>query len=503
MQAAINFRCGFAGIAAAILAKNLLWVGSTALADNPIYNPLASLSAGSLNVQTGATITLDDAPGQPFLVVTVPGVGSLGVIGTYDNQQGAASSSSGLPTVAVFTFSSISIASGVTFTPAGGDAMALLSQGNITIDSDINASGGNGNNGVTSPSESGGTGGAGVMGGYNGGHGGFTNASGTSTVLATSGGGPGGGFGGIDSSSTIAGGGGGGFGGTGGGEDPGGPYGSAKGGLYAGSGGAGGPPTINVNLNGGPPGGGGGAGGGAVELDAIGSLTIGPDAHLLANGGTGGSESGGGGSGGEIRLSANTILIDGVASANGGNPGPSDVVSGGGSGGRAYVQSSATVSQYGNPLEAVSVTGGTDADSGELDTEQSTLSASLGVIQLSQVTQGASDSASINIDNTGMNALGVTGVSHLYGYADVDNNGVFSTGDPSFAVDDGSGTTITVPLDTSTPGPQVDLLQIYSNGGNQIVPIDYTVEPVPEPVSALPLLTGATLFSARRLHRKR
>ena len=102
-----------------------------------------------------------------------------------------------------------------------------------------------------------------------------------------------------------------------------------------------------------------------------------------------------------------------------------------------------------------------------------------------------------------MNAFGVTGTSHLYGYADVDNNGVFTAGDPSFAVDDGSATTITVPLDTSNLGPQVDLLQIYSNGGNQIVPIDYTVVPVPEPVSALLLLTGATLFSGRRFHRKR
>jgi hypothetical protein len=452
-----------------------------------------------MNIPTGATITLDDAPGTPFLVVTVPGQGALGYIGAYDNQQGAASSSSGLPTVAVFTFSSIYIPSGVTFTPAGGDAMVLLSQGNVTIDSGINASGGNGSDGVTSPSESGGTGGSGVMGGYNGGHGGFTNASGTTTVLATSGGGPGGAFGGIDSSHTIVGGGGGGFGGAGGGEDAGGPYGSANGGLFAG---AGGPPTINVNLSGGPPGG-GGAGGGAVELDAIGSLTIGSNAHLLANGGTGGNNAGGGGSGGEIRLSANTILIDGVASANGGNPGPSDVVSGGGSGGRAFVQSSAAVSQFGNPQDNVSVNGGTDADGGELDTEQATLAASLGVIQLSQVTQGAGDNASINIDNTGLTAFGVTGASHLYGYADVDNNGVFSTGDPSFAVDDGSATTISVPLDTSNLGPQVDLLQIYSNGGNQIVPIDYTVEPVPEPASALLLLTGATLFSARRLRRKR
>jgi hypothetical protein len=503
-QAGIHSRGGLVGISAAILATNLFVVSSTALADNPIYDPLAGGPAlSAMSIPAGATVTLDDAPGEPFLVVSPQGTEPFAYIGSYDNQQGTASSSNGLPTVAVFTFSSINIPAGVTFAPAGGDALVLLSQGNITVDSDINASGGNGNNGVTSPSEAGGAGGSGVMGGYSGGHGGFTNASGSFTTLATSGGGPGGAFGGIDSSSDIVGGGGGGFGGYGGGEDSGGPYGAAASGLYGGSGGAGGPPTINSNLTGGPPGGGGGAGGGAVELDAIGSLTIGANTHLLANGGTGGSESGGGGSGGTIRLSANTILIDGVASANGGNPGPSDVVSGGGAGGRAYVQSSAAVSQFGNPDENVSVNGGTDADDGELDTEQATLSASLDLISLPAVQQGASDSASINIANLGLTEFGLYGISQLYGYADVNNTGVYADPDPAFAVNDDSSTTITVPLDTSQLGPQVDLLQIYSNGGNQIVPIDFTVIPVPEPLALAMTLPIAGIALSRRRGRRR
>lgn len=186
-------------------------------------------------------------------------------------------------------------------------------------------------------------------------------------------GGPGGGSGGNGpgaggDSTDFAGGGGGGFGGAGGaGESSG------------GTGGTGGP-SYNANnlmssvLEGGSGGGNavngskGGGGGGAIELGALGTLTI-KDVTIDALGGAGGTDqaadggAGGGGSGGAVLIHANIVdLSNGFFSdtgfirttaGNGGNKGSSNFSEGsggGGGGGRIYVAAATSVLGVSTPL---------------------------------------------------------------------------------------------------------------------------------------------------------
>lgn len=82
------------------------------------------------------------------------------------------------------------------------------------------------------------------------------------------------------------------------------------------------------------PGGPGGAGGGAVQLYALGTITVGSNGGVSVGGGGGqggdrqdgedscaASGGGGGGSGGSVYLQADSIRIDGVIAANGGGGG--------------------------------------------------------------------------------------------------------------------------------------------------------------------------------------
>ena len=91
-------------------------------------------------------------------------------------------------------------------------------------------------------------------------------------------------------------------------------------------------------------GGGGGAGGGAIEINAVGSLTL--AGILNANGGHGGLgyQSGSGGAGGGILLAGNrvTLTTSGMINANGGGGAGTNaynyLAGGGGGGGRVTIQ---------------------------------------------------------------------------------------------------------------------------------------------------------------------
>ncbi len=222
--------------------------------------------------------------------------------------------------VAVFDFSEITL-SGAYFNTIGNAPLALLSRGGISLtDTMVNLDGGVGFGG----------GGIAGPGGYAGGR------------QGGAGDGPGGGVGGVV-------GGGGGFGGAGygfGSASTGQPYGNLGLQLVGGSGG-GGVSTV------------GGGGGGAIEIGAIGLLSI-NGGTISAVGGTNFLDGGGGGGGG-IFLHAGTVSLVGsdVLDVSGGNGGmgtggsgyvgTDPVLTGGGGGGRILIETdSFTASGSGN-----------------------------------------------------------------------------------------------------------------------------------------------------------
>jgi hypothetical protein len=276
--------------------------------------------------------------------------------------QGIAANQAGV-SLLVFTFSSFNLNTGlgITFTNAGGGspAVVFLSQGDMTIAGSINGSGHSGVTYVSDPYGSvskggpgGGNGNSGpIVSGYVGpspGNLGGGYAIGTNTSRLTAGGG--GAYGGLggnagyadliygDTNSS-------GFGAT----NSYGPDLSAK--LAGGSGGG-----TGGNFAGEP--GEGGGGGGALQIGALGSLTL--SGSIYATGGYGGTPfatfgdagGGGGGSGGGILIQAGNITMSSGAtvSAAGGGGGSSPyanvyVGGGGGGGGRisiAYHNSGAT-----------------------------------------------------------------------------------------------------------------------------------------------------------------
>jgi hypothetical protein len=267
---------------AAMLALWLGWAGQAAA--GPL-NPLDFASLGPFPTE-GGTFTFTTGP---FPVLEGPGTAVNGVV---------------VNGVAVFDFSSITVASNQVFTGTGDYPLTLLSRGDITIKELIDVSGT--------------AGGAGGSASGSGGPGGGAGNSGSG-----SGGGPGGGF----SSS------GGGFGGRGG-------AGGAQGGaIYSDlthvlQGGSGGGPHA-------PPGGGGG---GSLEVGAIGTITVGGNG-IRADGGAGaggggGFNASGGGSGGGILIHANTVTLTSILSDTGGRGGVSSTTGsgGGGGGGRVVIE---------------------------------------------------------------------------------------------------------------------------------------------------------------------
>jgi hypothetical protein len=213
--------------------------------------------------------------------------------------------------LAVFTFSSVNITSGMYFGVYGGPpnqfaptntlsyGFALLSQGSLTIAPGAQIAAYATNFSITVPSAQLAPGGA--QGGYGGGL----------QFPVQNGAGPGGG--GSGSQAGAGGGGNGGAGGAGGlsGNHPG-AGGSSGGGVGSGGGGADG------GLNGG---GNGGSGGGFVDLGALGPVVIGGTVDVHGSNATNGNGGGGGGSGGTILISGSSVSLTGSLLANGGNGG--------------------------------------------------------------------------------------------------------------------------------------------------------------------------------------
>jgi len=252
-----------------------------------LYDPGQYSSLGALSIT---------APGTYVISGTTLSVGTT--IYTGVNVNG----------VAVFDFSSINIASGVTLTGAPGNSMpvALLSRSNADINGQINFSAN------------------GTIGGEGAGN---TGVGGDGSIKYDL----------ISNSFQLSGGGGGGFGGAGG-------AGGTNGTLAGGAGGnqtfySYGSTLIGGSRGGNSGGGGGpGGGGGAIEVNALQTLTIGVSGAIYATGGNG--LYGGGGSGGEIVVAGSSVLNYGTLDADGGMGAPGNLVgqskypgNGGGGGG--------------------------------------------------------------------------------------------------------------------------------------------------------------------------
>ena len=261
-----------AALAASVLSASAVFGATTGTV---LFNPYLYDTLGSLNINSGTVdINTGTATSAPTLTI-----GSSTYTGYISNQNGMAEgASNGIPYVGVFDFSSINIGSGVTVNITGTNGLALLSQSNTNIAATLSVSG---SNAVSD------TGGAGGPGGFAGGNGGSN---------PTNGQGPGGGQAN---------------------GNPGPTYGNLDQALYGGSGGGGGVAS------------GGDGGGGALDITAVGSLTV---ANINALGGGGGINfaSGGGGSGGAVILSGNTVSDSGNVFAYGMSGGHASAGAGGG-----------------------------------------------------------------------------------------------------------------------------------------------------------------------------
>jgi autotransporter-associated beta strand protein len=280
-------------------------------------DPNAFTSLGTLNVSSG-TLTINTD--------TLTMTGAASFTGVALNQNGG-------PQVAVFDFSSINIASGVTVSMSGSRPLALLSQGNATVQAPLTV-------GI-----------AGYLGG---------TAEPFSGQAFIAGEGPGGG--GAETFSQVfyfAGGGG--FGGAGGSPAAGGTYGKLFQTLQGGSGGG--------AYASGNSGGVGGTGGGGLEISSVGTLSV--SGTIAANGLAGSNSSfggGGGGAGGGIVLSGRSGLsITSVLSANGGagaNGGATQQTGAGGGGGGRIALSGLGSYVLGQLPSGFNVNGGTGANQG-------------------------------------------------------------------------------------------------------------------------------------------
>jgi hypothetical protein len=268
-----------------------LFVSGMFIAPSARGDPLNPNSYGSLGALSPASgsVTFD--------------TDSLTVSGAFSGMGALQAQGAGLPSIAVFTFSSINVPTGVTVNIIGSRPIAILSQGDAMIGTlNVSAFGTTGRVG-------GGSGGAQGLAGQGPG-------GGQAPVFPNSGG-SGGGFGGIGGS---------------GANQPaaigGSSYGDLAAALQGGSGGAGGQFA----------GAAGGAGGGAIEIGAVGALHVG---SVSANGAASVSQlanpTAGGGSGGAILLHA-AVVTGGSALASGGVGGrASGTLGAGGDGGGGRV----------------------------------------------------------------------------------------------------------------------------------------------------------------------
>lgn len=256
------------------------------------------MSAGNYTIDTNTVTIVDDtAPGAPLFT------------GVADDQNGTADylggvwvpGSMGIPEIAVFTFDEIDLPSSANLTVTGTRALALLSHGNVMIDTTIDLSGEN----VPAPAVLGDPAPAGV-----GRAGGFNGGFAADGLPGEDGEGPGGGSGALLVGNS------GGFGGPGyrNSQPVGGP---AYGDLVDGplQGGSGGGSADSFAL-------GGAAGGGALEISARGGVTLGASGSLIAAGGStealfsaGFDLGGGAGSGGGIRIQGQSVDLLGSVDA--------------------------------------------------------------------------------------------------------------------------------------------------------------------------------------------
>lgn len=301
----------------ALAVLSLLSSGSVAYGQR---DPMAFTSLGTLNVTSGTLNINTDT-------LTMSGVGAS-FTGVMLNQSGGMQ-------VAVFDFSNITIGSGVTISVTGERALSLLSRGNISINSNISL-----NAGVSFSTSTPGPGG--YAGAHNaGGNSGFpmygTGPGAGGYLFGTQNGGLGAGFGGVGGGVSIG-------SGSSATYIPGGAsYGNLFSVLQGGSGGG-----LFSN-------GTGGGGGGAIEIGAIGSVSVTSVSASGQSGANGFSTGSGGGAGGGIILSGSSISYTSL-SANGGNSSANPGTGGGG--GRVAL---AGIADYtlGTSIANVSLTGGT------------------------------------------------------------------------------------------------------------------------------------------------
>lgn len=313
-----------------------------------LFDPDDATSLGSLLLSSGQTLEIDTT-GIQYRVDGGSWTG--GDIGTAESNL----------TFAVFGFSSIYLSNGVSVVVTGTNGLVLASTGDITIDTTLELSGGDGDAGDKGDLPVGGTGGPGASQGGSGMD--ADNVNGTADGLG----------GGTTGGGSNGGGGGGGYGGGGGnggrsGAAGGGTYGNdAIDALFGGSGGGAGNEGSDKGS------GAGGGGGGALELVANGNITIDSNGSLDVSGGAGGQgddEGGGGGSGGAVIIKCNFLTLNGSIDASGGNGGSvvnnSERGGGAGGGGRIAIYSDDT---FVWPVAGMSVSGGTASDGGNVGSE--------------------------------------------------------------------------------------------------------------------------------------
>jgi hypothetical protein len=340
--------------------------GQPALAAAAVNYPLdpnGFTSLGASPFSAAGVYTIDASKNNANPILTKPD--STTITGVFYSPSGGMVAKD---EIAVFTFNSLNIPAGVTALGArnaNSRPIALLSQSTVTIAGTIDVSGANGannsginggNGGNAGPGGGGGGGaaaytfgtpGSGGVGFVNGANGGIPVGANGGSVVAGGGG---------TSGPTLTDGGGGAFGGNGGNGGAPGFGGTAYGDLtmtlQGGSGGASGASGVGAG------GGGGGGGGGAIELGALGNITL--SGTVLANGGAGGSGfgtgAGGGGAGGGIVVHGPAVSLSGNLNAIGGAG--SGYNGGGGGGGRVLILTAGGTLADGSLAANVNVNGG-------------------------------------------------------------------------------------------------------------------------------------------------
>jgi hypothetical protein len=362
-------------------------------------NPSNFASLGASPFTSAGTYSLDASKNNPAPTLSGPGI-AVPIAGVFFSPSGGTVAND---EIAVFTFNSLNVPAGVLIghaANANSRPVALLAHGSITIDGTVNVGGSNGsglhNGGNAGPGGGGGGGGggnrpgSGGLGFVNGANGSLLDVGDGGSVVVGGGG---------TSGHSDAHGGGGAFGGNGGNSIFNGIGGTAYGDLaltlQGGSGGAGGGTTAS-----GTGGGGGGGGGGAVEIGALGNITLG--GTVLANGGAGTRNlgDGGGGAGGGILVHAPTVSLSGNLNAIGGGSFPNG---GGGGGGRVLILTADGTLADGSLATNVNVSGGTGYRAGGSGVKQLGIGifnhAPVAQCQSVTVAAGANCTANASINN--------------------------------------------------------------------------------------------------------